>query len=569
MTDENTDQNTGENPAENEKKSVLLEIHDLKIEGFSDDEWIEIVHGIDLTLHRGEVLGLIGESGAGKSTIGLAAMGFTRDGCRISGGTVEFDGIDLTTASRSEKRALRGSRIAYVAQSAAASFNPAHRLIEQHTESALLHKVGQKDALIEDAIELYRRLRLPNPEEIGFRYPHQVSGGQLQRAMTAMAMSCRPDLIIFDEPTTALDVTTQIEVLAAIRDIVDQFGTAAIYITHDLAVVAQMADRIKVLLKGDEVEESDTRKMLADPEEDYTRSLWAVRSFKRPQKPRPPEGTVPLISVRNVSASYGPVQVLDDVSFDIHEGRTVAVVGESGSGKSTTARVITGLLPPTGGEVLLDGTALPPRYQDRTKDQLRQSQMIYQMADTALNPKKTIGEIIGRPAQFYGGLRGVALKKRVDELLDQIELEPSLYYNRRPSELSGGQKQRVGIARALAAEPRFIICDEVTSALDQLVAEGILRLLDRLQKEMNLAYMFITHDLATVRAIADEVVVMQRGKVVEQGPKDEMFRPPHHAYTDLLLSSVPEMDPDWLDNLLAERGVENLGDSASDRIAES
>jgi len=560
-----TDENTGEN----EKKSVLLKIQDLKIEGFSDDEWIEIVHGIDLTLHRGEVLGLIGESGAGKSTIGLAAMGFTRDGCRISGGTVEFDGIDLTTASRTEKRALRGSRIAYVAQSAAASFNPAHRLIEQHTESALLHKVGQKDALIEDAIELYRRLRLPNPEEIGFRYPHQVSGGQLQRAMTAMAMSCRPDLIIFDEPTTALDVTTQIEVLAAIRDIVDQFGTAAIYITHDLAVVAQMADRIKVLLKGDEVEESDTRKMLADPEEDYTRSLWAVRSFKRPQKPRPPEGTVPLISVRNVSASYGPVQVLDDVSFDIHEGRTVAVVGESGSGKSTTARVITGLLPPTGGEVLLDGTALPARYQDRTKDQLRQSQMIYQMADTALNPKKTIGEIIGRPAQFYGGLRGVALKKRVDELLDQIELEPSLYYNRRPGELSGGQKQRVGIARALAAEPRFIICDEVTSALDQLVAEGILRLLDRLQKEMNLAYMFITHDLATVRAIADEVVVMQQGKVVEQGPKDEMFRPPHHAYTDLLLSSVPEMDPDWLDNLLAERGVENLGDAASGRIAEN
>jgi peptide/nickel transport system ATP-binding protein len=548
-------------------KSVLLEIKDLRIEGFSDDEWVEIVHGVDLTLHRGEVLGLIGESGAGKSTIGLAAMGFTRDGCRISGGSVVFDGMDLTTASRSEKRALRGSRIAYVAQSAAASFNPAHKLIDQHTESALLHKVGNKEELVEDAIELYTRLRLPNPEEIGFRYPHQVSGGQLQRAMTAMAMSCRPDLIIFDEPTTALDVTTQIEVLAAIRDIVDQFNTAAIYITHDLAVVAQMADRIKVLLKGNEVEEADTRKMLAEPEEDYTKSLWAVRSFQRPQKPRPPEGTVPLVSVRNVSAAYGTVQVLDGVSFDIHEGRTVAVVGESGSGKSTTARVITGLLPPTGGEVLFKGDPLPARYQDRTKDQLRQAQMIYQMADTALNPKKTIGEIIGRPAQFYAGLRGAALKKRVDELLDQIELEPSLYYNRLPSELSGGQKQRVGIARALAAEPSFIICDEVTSALDQLVAEGILRLLDRLQKEMNLAYMFITHDLATVRAIADEVVVMQQGKVVEQGPKDKMFTPPHHEYTDLLLSSVPEMDPDWLDKLLAERGIENVGDAASAKIA--
>ncbi len=548
------------------EKSVLLEIKDLRIEGYSDEEWIEIVHGIDLTLHRGEVMGLIGESGAGKSTIGLAAMGFTRDGCRISDGSVNFDGIELTNASRSERRALRGSRIAYVAQSAAASFNPAHRLFDQHTESARIHKTENWREGKEDAIELYRKLRLPNPDEIGFRYPHQVSGGQLQRAMTAMAMSCRPDLIIFDEPTTALDVTTQIEVLAAIRDIVEEFNTAALYITHDLAVVAQMADRIKVLLKGDEIEEAETRKMLSDPQEEYTKSLWAVRSFTRPEKPRPPEGTTPLVSVKGVSASYGPVKVLDDVSFDIHRGRTVAVVGESGSGKSTAARVITGLLPPTDGHVEFDGEPLPRSYTDRTKDQLRQAQMIYQMADTALNPKKSIGEIIGRPAQFYSGLKGTALKKRVDELLDEIELEPSLYYHRLPSELSGGQKQRIGIARALAAEPSFIICDEVTSALDQLVAEGILRLLDKLQKELGLAYMFITHDLATVKSIADEVVVMKEGKVVEAGGKTEMFTPPHHEYTDLLLSSVPEMDPDWLDDLLKERGLENVGEAASKQI---
>jgi len=548
------------------EKSVLLEIKDLRIEGYSDEEWIEIVHGIDLTLHRGEVMGLIGESGAGKSTIGLAAMGFTRDGCRISDGSVNFDGIELTNASRSERRALRGSRIAYVAQSAAASFNPAHRLFDQHTESARIHKTENWREGKEDAIELYRKLRLPNPDEIGFRYPHQVSGGQLQRAMTAMAMSCRPDLIIFDEPTTALDVTTQIEVLAAIRDIVEEFNTAALYITHDLAVVAQMADRIKVLLKGDEIEEAETRKMLSDPQEEYTKSLWAVRSFTRPEKPRPPEGTTPLVSVKGVSASYGPVKVLDDVSFDIHRGRTVAVVGESGSGKSTAARVITGLLPPTDGYVEFDGEPLPRSYTDRTKDQLRQAQMIYQMADTALNPKKSIGEIIGRPAQFYSGLKGTALKKRVDELLDEIELEPSLYYHRLPSELSGGQKQRIGIARALAAEPSFIICDEVTSALDQLVAEGILRLLDKLQKELGLAYMFITHDLATVKSIADEVVVMKEGKVVEAGGKTEMFTPPHHEYTDLLLSSVPEMDPDWLDDLLKERGLENVGEAASKQI---
>jgi len=545
-------------------KDLLLKIRNLRIEGYSDEEWIEIVHGIDLDLHRGEVMGLIGESGAGKSTIGLAAMGFTRDGCRISEGSVEFDGMELTTTSKSDLRALRGARIAYVAQSAAASFNPAHKLIDQHTEAPIQYRIKKRLESQEDAMELYERLRLPNPREIGFRYPHQVSGGQLQRAMTAMAMACRPDLIIFDEPTTALDVTTQIEVLAAIRDIVDQFNTAAIYITHDLAVVAQMADVIKVLLKGDEVEQAETAAMLSSPKDDYTKSLWAVRSFKREEKSRPTSGpdTTPVVSVDNVSAAYGDVPVLFDVSFDIYAGMTVAVVGESGSGKSTAARCITGLLPPSNGAIRFKGEALPPHYKSRSKDQLRQAQMIYQMADTALNPRVKISEIIGRPAQFYGGLKGTALKNRVDELLDLIELEPGKYYHRYPPELSGGQKQRIGIARALAAEPSFIICDEVTSALDQLVAEGILRLLDRLQQELNLAYMFITHDLATVRSIADEVVVMKEGKVVEQGPKGVMFKPPHHPYTDLLLSSVPEMDPNWLTTLLEERGVDNLGEAA-------
>lgn len=544
----------------------LLTIKGLRIEGRSDETWNPIINGVDLELKKGEVLGLIGESGAGKSTIGLACMGYTRDGVRISEGSVEFDGIDLVNASARIKRDLLGKRIAYVAQSAAASFNPAHKLMDQHTEGPVQHGVDNRATSAADGIELYRKLRLPNPEQIGFRYPHQVSGGQLQRAMTAMAMSCRPDLIIFDEPTTALDVTTQIEVLASIREIVEEFDTAAIYITHDLAVVAQMADKIKVLLRGDEVEEADTRTMLAAPKEDYTKSLWAVRAFQRPTKPAVPAGSTPVLSVRGITAAYGTTDVLHDVSFDIHAGRTVAVVGESGSGKSTAARCITGLLPPRMGEIAFDGKVLPANYKKRTKDQLRQAQMIYQMADTALNPRKTIGQIIGRPVQFYGGLTGAKRRARVDELLDQIELEPSQYYNRYPSELSGGQKQRIGIARALAAEPKFIICDEVTSALDQLVAEGILRLLADLQDKLGLSYMFITHDLATVKAIADEVVVMKDGKVVEQGLKTDMFTPPHHAYTDLLLSSVPEMDPDWLSNLLKERGVDNIGDAAVDKM---
>ena len=545
----------------------LVKISNLEIDGIADETRTRIINNVSLELNRGEVMGLIGESGAGKSTLGLAAMGFTRDGCEIVGGNIMFDGIDLVTATPDVKRQLLGKRIAYVAQSAAASFNPAHKIINQHAEAPLCHGVSSRTEAEADAIDLYERLRLPNPDEIGFRYPHQVSGGQLQRAMTAMAMSCRPDLIIFDEPTTALDVTTQIEVLVAIREIVEQFQTAAIYITHDLAVVAQMADRVKVLLRGDEVEEADTRTMLDAPREDYTKSLWAVRSFQRPQKPLAKKGAVPVISLRNVTAAYGSNDpVVCDVSFDIHEGRTVAVVGESGSGKSTTARCITGLLPPMTGEIAFRNAVLPADYRKRSVDQLRQVQMIYQMADTALNPRKRIGEIIGRPVEFYLGLKGAEKRRRVEELLELIEMDPKEYINRLPSELSGGQKQRIGIARALAAEPKFIICDEVTSALDQLVAEGILKLLTRLQEEMKLSYMLITHDLSTVRAIADEVVVMKDGLIVEAGPKDEMFTPPHHAYTDLLLSSVPEMNPDWLDELLAQRGAENLGDAAVSKM---
>ncbi len=550
------------------ERPILIKVRDLHIEGRADEEWLPIVNGVDLDLHKGEVLGLIGESGAGKSTVGLACMGFARDGCRISGGTIEFDGIDLVNADAATKRSLLGRRIAYVAQSAAASFNPAHKIITQHTEAPTVHGVFSQAESQADAMQLYEKLRLPNPTEIGFRYPHQVSGGQLQRAMTAMAMACRPDLIIFDEPTTALDVTTQIEVLAAIRDIVEQFDTAAIYITHDLAVVAQMANRIKVLLKGDEVEEADTRTMLSSPQQEYTKSLWAVRSFESKQKPLAEPGTVPVVSLKNISASYGSTPVLFNVSFDIHASRTVAVVGESGSGKSTAARCITGLLPPSQGHIEFDGHRLPLDYRQRSKDQLRQAQMIYQMADTALNPRKRIGEIIGRPVEFYLGLKGEKKRRRVEELLDQIELEPKKFIDRIPSELSGGQKQRIGIARALAAEPKFIICDEVTSALDQLVAEGILKLLARLQDELELAYMFITHDLATVRAIADEVVVMKDGHVIESGPKDQMFTPPHHPYTDLLLSSVPEMDPDWLSELLRARGVDNIGDAAVEKMAD-
>jgi peptide/nickel transport system ATP-binding protein len=402
-----------------------------------------------------------------------------------------------------------------------------------------------------EAVDLFRRLRLPDPEHIGARYPHQVSGGQLQRAMTAMAMSCHPDLIVFDEPTTALDVTTQIEVLAAIKDVVRQFNTAAIYISHDLAVVAQMADRIMVLRYGELVEEAPTVQMLANPQQPYTKSLWAVRSLHKKEDASGEH----ILRIQNVDASYGnAVKVLHDVSVDIPRGRTVAVVGESGSGKSTLARVITGLLPPSKGSVLFNDRPLPPALKKRPKDLLRRLQMIYQMPDTALNPRRRVRDIIGRPLQHHLGLAGSAREKRVVELLEMIELDRR-FMDRLPSELSGGQKQRVCIARALAVEPDLIICDEVTSALDQIVAEGILKLLLRLQKELAVSYLYITHDLATVKAIADWVVVMHQGRVVQQGPKEQVLKPPHHPYTELLLSSVPEMDPRWLDGLLARRAT--------------
>jgi len=531
--------------------TLLLEIRDLHIEALGEEgNWQEIVKGVSLELEPARVLGLIGESGAGKSTIGLAALGYARHGCRLARGSIRLQGEELFGATPEKLRHIRGVRVCYVAQSAAAAFNPAHRLEDQVIEAAVQHGIMTPDEARAEARRLYTKLRLPKPELFGRRYPHQVSGGQLQRAMTVMAMVPRPDLIVFDEPTTALDVTTQIEVLAAIKEAIADEGMAAVYITHDLALVAQMAHRIMVLRDGLTVEVGPTEQILEAPREAYTRALVNVRRVQKPEKPR--SGAAPLLEVRAVDAAYGTVPVLFDVSVALEAGRTVAVVGESGSGKSTLARVITGLLPPRSGEVRLDGRPLPSSLGDRSKDQLRRIQLVYQMPDVALNPRQKVEEIVGRVLSFYFGIEGAERRREVARLLEEVEL-PAVFVDRYPGELSGGQKQRICIARALAARPEVIICDEVTSALDVQVADAVLRLLLRLQEETGIAYLFITHDLATVKAIADDIVVMLEGRVVEQGPKSEILTPPHHPYTDLLLSSVPEMEVGWLDRVLRER----------------
>ena len=467
------------------------------------------------------------------------------------------NGRDILKIGAGGLRKLRGHEVTYVAQSAAASFNPAKKLMEQVIETTLRHGLASRDEAEKRAVMLFGKLGLPNPETFGDRYPHQVSGGQLQRAMTAMALCPKPDLVIFDEPTTALDVTTQIDVLAAIKEAIQDTGVAALYITHDLAVVAQVADHIMVLRHGKKVEYGDTRQIIEAPRQDYTRALVSVRSIEHEEKQPTAD---PVLRVENVTARYRGTDfdVLKNISVELHPGQTLAVVGESGSGKSTLARAITGLLPPSRGRITFAGRELSAEQTARTRDDLRELQMIYQMADTAMNPRHTVGTIIGRPLEFYFGLKGEEKRKRVQELLDEIEMGKG-FLDRYPAELSGGQKQRVCIARSLAAKPKMIICDEVTSALDPLVADGILKLLLELQKIENVAYLFITHDLATVRAIADSIAVMYRGEVVRYGPKSDVLAPPFDAYTDLLLSSVPEMKLGWLEDVIANRRMESAG----------
>ena len=534
----------------------LVEIRDLKVDATTDaGRRIEIIKGVSFDVAEGEIVALIGESGSGKTTIALTLLGYTRAGARISGGEVWLAGKNMAAMSERERAVERGARVAYVPQSAAAAFNPAHTIMDQVIEVTRIHKLMPPEAARAKAIELFRALSLPAPPLIGDRYPHQVSGGQLQRLSAAMALIGDPKLVIFDEPTTALDVTTQIEVLRAFKAAMRQAGAAGVYVSHDLAVVAQIADRIVVLKDGRVQEIGDTRQILDAPKHPYTRELLDAFRPRARAAAAASARAAPVLAVESLSAGYGPpradgtpsILIVKDVSFVIEPGRNLGVIGESGCGKSTLARAVAGLIR-ASGRMLLDGKPLAQHVAERSMQDLREIQMVFQSADTALNPAKSIRDILARPLEFYFALRGAALEARVDRLLDMIRLPRGLKH-RRPTELSGGQKQRVNLARALAAEPKLILCDEITSALDSVVAAAIIELLKELQSELSLSYLFISHDLNTVRAICDEVAVMYAGEKVEQTTPDQVGAPEGHPYARLLMSSVPRLDPDWLDTL--------------------
>ena len=547
----------------NEEK--LFEVKDLRISATNDDGVeIPIVKGVSFDIHKGQVVALIGESGSGKTTISLASLAYTKPGLHFAGGQALLNGEDVLTMEPLRQREIRGSNVAYLAQSAAATFNPAITIGEQVTESAVLHGVLNQEEATKRAVELYHALELPDADRIGFRYPHQVSGGQLQRLMAAMALCGKPDLMVLDEPTTALDVTTQIEVLKAFKKVIKEENSAAIYVTHDLAVVAQVADYIVVLYSGEVMEQGTVDQIINRPTHAYTKKLMeAVR-------PSPIAGLgsdvgeehdrdVDNLQVYNMTAGYGgivngepKIPILKDINVSVKNGHVVGVIGESGCGKSTLARVMAGMLPPARGDIVLDGKNLEGDLHDRKLEELQKVQFVFQMADTALNPKQVIGDIIGRPLEFYHGLKGKAKHAKVAEILDLVEL-PAEFASRYPMELSGGQKQRINMARSLAANPEVMLCDEVTSALDSIVGANVIKLLTNLRDKTGVSFVFISHDLSTVATFADEIVVLYAGRIVEQGPTDEVLEPPFHPYTRLLISSVPEMRIGWLEDTMQKR----------------
>ena len=536
----------------------LVEVIDLNVVARTDaGVEVPIVKNVNFSLKAGQVVALIGESGSGKTTIALSLLGYARRGCRIVGGHVRVGKVDVVNADDATLRDVRGRQVSYVAHSAAASFNPSRTIMDQVVEGVCLHGLMNRQAACKKAVELFSALALPSPDTIGARCPHQVSGGQLQRLMAAMALMADPEVVVFDEPTTALDVTTQIEVLCAFKRAIQDRNTSAVYVSHDLAVVAQMADEVVVLKSGEIQEAGAIDQIIAVPAHPYTRSLMAaaapVARLTAADQAQA-QAQEPLLQVKGLVAGYGKldangvpaIKILNDIDMTVRRGTTMGVIGESGSGKSTLAYVIAGLLGPAKCSIRFAGKPLGGTLQERDREYYRRIQLVFQNADTVLNPSREIGDILARPLKIFERCAPAEIPARVKRLLDMVKL-PAHIARRRPAELSGGQKQRINLARALAAEPDLIICDEVTSALDTVVGAAILDLLVELRRELNMSYVFISHDISTVRTTCDDITVLFSGDKVDACRRDELTVQPRHPYTNLLVDSVPELRRGWLE----------------------
>ncbi|MFJ8716332.1 dipeptide ABC transporter ATP-binding protein [Streptomyces violaceus] len=527
----------------------LVSVDALSVAYRSGGRRISVVHEVSVEAAAGRTLALVGESGSGKSTLAAALLGHLRHGSHVTGGSVTVDGRDVFALSAPELRRLRGRTVAMVAQNAGQALTPSMRVGRQIAEAG-------GDIPVTD---LLHQVRLPRPAELARRYPHELSGGQQQRVALAMAIAARPKVLVLDEPTTGLDVVTQRGVLDLIAALRDELGLAAVLVSHDLGVVAHLADEVCVLKSGRVVESAPTRRLFATPQEPYTKRLLAsvprlddtglalVRETgEREIRPRAvvPEDAPVAVSARDVTVDYGSSRAVDGVSFEVRRGEVLALVGESGSGKSTLAWTLAGLRTPSGGAMAHESGDLARPAQRRPMSLRRRVQLVFQNADTSLNPRRSVGDAIRRPLRFFGTAGGRAESaERARRLIADVRLDPA-FADRLPAQLSGGQRQRIGIARALAGEPDVLIADEITTALDVSVQADVLHLVDDLRRERDLACLFISHDLAVVRGIADRVVVLRGGVVVEEGPTEAVFSDPRHPYTRQLMAAALEPDPD-------------------------
>ncbi|WP_040166544.1 dipeptide ABC transporter ATP-binding protein [Microbacterium gorillae] len=539
-----------------DQQTPVLDISGLRVSYRTRDGQREVVHGVDLTIAPGESVALVGESGSGKSTTAHAVLGLLPTGGRIEGGAIRLGGVDIADWSDARLRTVRGVAVGLVPQDPVSSLDPVRRVGVQVEEILKLH--GERDRSTRRArvLELLERVGLDDPELRASQYPHELSGGMRQRVLIAIAIALRPRLIIADEPTSALDATVQRRILDLLDDLRRQEGTALLLVTHDLGVAADRSDRIVVLQDGAVVENAPTGELLAAPTEPYTRRLLADAPAFATVEPRTPPAPLYLrdaaavaaenpyaveaegLTKRFAAAGRNPFLAVDDVSFRIRRGTTHAIVGESGSGKTTTARIVTRFVDADAGTVRIDGTNVTALRGRAVQDLRRTVQLVYQNPFSSLDPRQSIAAIIGEPlVNFRIGDR-TSRRERVAELLDRVAL-PADVATRSPRELSGGQRQRVAIARALAADPSVVVLDEAVSALDVTVQARILDLLDELQRELGLTYLFISHDLAVVRRLSHTVSVMRRGRIVESGDTREIFTAPQDDYTRELLAAVP------------------------------